>query len=70
MRRIVLVLACVVGLLAIAPAATAHQVTPPGEGAPDCTTNVHAGDPTNPAHTGGMAIANSRSDAISPGACS
>ena len=70
MRKVVLVLVFVVGLLAVAPAESAHQVTPPGQGAPACTMSVHAGDPSNPAHSGGMLIADSRSDAISPGACS
>jgi hypothetical protein len=69
MRKILLVLVFVVALLAVAPVATAHQVTPPGRGAPDCTTNVHAGDPMSPAHSGGMLIADAHSDAISPGAC-
>ena len=68
MRKVLLLLAVLVTLVA-APAASAHQVTPPGQGAPTCTTNVHAGDPTNPAHSGGMRIANSWSDAISGGAC-
>jgi hypothetical protein len=69
MRKILLVLVFVLALLAVAPAATAHQVTPPGEGAPACTTNVHAGDPANPAHSGGMLVADAHSDAISSGAC-
>ena len=69
MRKVLLVFAFVVALLAVAPAATAHQVTPPGQGAPACTTNVHAGDATNPAHSGGMLIADANSDAISPGPC-
>jgi hypothetical protein len=68
--RKALPLVAVLGILIAAPAAGAHQVTPPGAGAPSCTTNVHAGDPSNPAHTGGMAVANSHSDAITPGACS
>ena len=67
--RKALVLLAVLGTLIAVPAASAHQVTPPGNGAPACTTNVHAGDATNPAHTGGMSTANSRSDAISGGAC-
>jgi hypothetical protein len=56
-------------VFALAPLASAPQVTPPGKGAPACTTSVHAGDPTNPAHTGGMLVADAHSDAITPGAC-
>jgi hypothetical protein len=53
MRKLLL-FALVAGLavLALAPVASSHQVTPPGQGAPACTTNVHAGDATNPAHGG------------------
>jgi hypothetical protein len=69
MRKLLLVFVFIVALLAVAPAASAHQVTPPGQGAPACTTSVHAGDPSNPAHSSGMLIADSHSDAISPGAC-
>ena len=68
MRKALLLLVVLVTLIA-APAATAHQVTPPGKGAPTCTTNVHAGDPTSPAHTRGLPKADSNTDAISEGAC-
>jgi len=53
--------------LALAPVAFAHQVIPPGLGT--CTTNVHAGDATSPAHTKGLPHANAPSPAIATGAC-
>jgi hypothetical protein len=68
MRKALLLLVVLVMLIAV-PAATAHQVTPPGGGAPTCTTNVHAGDPTSPAHTRGLLKADLNTVAISSGAC-
>jgi hypothetical protein len=55
-------------VLAFTPAAFAHQVVPPGSGT--CTTNVHAGDPLNPAHELGFtAHASDRSPAVTTGFC-
>jgi hypothetical protein len=67
--RKALPLVAILGMLIAAPAAGAHKVTPPGAGAPTCTTNVHAGDASNPAHEGGMVVADAYSDAITPGPC-
>jgi hypothetical protein len=68
-KRIVLLgISLVLLVLAFAPAALAHQVVPPGLGT--CTTNVHAGDPANPAHVLGFtAHASDASPAITTGFC-
>ena len=68
MKRITLMgVSLVLLALALAPVAFAHQVIPPGLGT--CTTNVHAGDPTSPAHVRGLPHANAPSPAITTGFC-
>jgi hypothetical protein len=66
MKRL-LIVPIAAAALACAPAASAHQVTPPGLDG-DCTTTLHAGKGV-PAHQIAMPIAAPSSPAIIGGFC-
>jgi hypothetical protein len=67
MKR-VFILSCIAAAgLSTAPAASAHQVTPPGLDG-ECTTTLHAGKAV-PAHTIAMPVAAPRSPAVTGGFC-